>query len=276
MANFKTIITNAGLQIEEDAHASGAKIDLTQMAVGDGMGNPIVPDPAQVALARELFRAPINQLSGDQSNPGRFTAELVIPATVGGFTLREVGLFTSTGTLFAVGNLPDTYKPESTEGSFSDTVVRMVFEITNADVVNLFVDPNVTVATQDWVRNNLGAKDFLPGGTTNQVLTKRTNIDGDVEWRDPTEVNISVDCKQEIQTAAAGQDIFILATMSTTGVAVYVEGVRDFDFITLDNIRVKTTRTFPAGTRLMFVQNDPAAPYHNRLQRPGSYFFAQI
>lgn len=276
MPTFRTIMTQAGLEMIATAEVSGVPVELTEMAVGDGAGNPTTPSESQTTLIRELFRASINTLVKDVADPTKFTAELVIPASEGGFTIREGGLFASDGRLFAVCNLPATYKPEGSEGAFSDTIVRMVFIVTNADVVSLVVDPNVAVATQAWVLNNLGPELMIPGGTTNQVLMKNSNIDGDVDWRDPTDVTIAVNAVREIQTAADGQDTFILSTLSTTGTAVYIEGIREFYYTALDDIRIKLDRTLPEGTQVMFVQNDPAAPYLNRLQRPGFYFMAQF
>ena len=76
------------------------------MAVGDGNGNPTTPTESQTQLVRERFRATVNRVYQNPDMPTMFTAELIIPASVGGFTLREVGLFDSNGNLFIVGNLP--------------------------------------------------------------------------------------------------------------------------------------------------------------------------
>lgn len=273
---YRTILTTTGLQLIADAAANATQINLTQMAVGDGAGNPVEPVEAQGILAREMYRATPNVIEVLPGATNTFVAELTIPSTIGGFTIREAGLFTDSGQLFAVANLPATYKPVDTEGAFADTVVRMIFVVSNASVVNIYADPNVVLATRSWALNNIGPAQIIPGGTTSQVLTKRTNADGDVEWRDATEVNVTVNTLREIQTAADGQDTFILSTMSTTGTAVYVEGLREFDVSVVDNVTLVLSRGLPDGTRVMFVQNDPAAPYLNRLQRPGNYFFAQI
>lgn len=273
---YRTILTTTGIQLVADAAANGTQINLTQMAVGDGAGNPTTPAEPQTALVREMYRATPNVIELLPGTTDTFVAELTIPSTAGGFTIREAGLFTTTGQLFAVANLPATYKPVDTEGAFADTVVRMLFVVSNAAVVNIYADPNAVVATRSWALNNIGPAQVIPGGTTGQVLTKRTNVDGDVQWNDATDVTINVNTIREIQTAAEGQDTFILLTMSTTGTAVYVEGLREFDVSVIDDATLQLSSGLPAGTRVMFVQNDPAAPYLNRLQRPGNYFLAQI
>ena len=166
MPTFKTIHTLHGLQSMAAAESSGVPINLTHIAVGDGNGNAVEPSDDQTQLVRERYRAAVNRVYQDPANPLRFTAELVIPATEGGFTLREVGVFDADGALFVVGNLPDTYKPTAADGAFSDTVVRVEFMTANADVVTLQVDPNVAVATQTWITNNITAAALIPGGTT--------------------------------------------------------------------------------------------------------------
>lgn len=229
------------------------------MAVGDGNGNPVEPNPAQTFLARERYRAGINQLTVDPVVTNRFTAELVIPADEGGFTIREVGLYDVDGKLFAVGNVPDTYKPTPSEGAFSDTIVRMVFMVENASIVQVAIDPNVTVATHSWVINNVNATTVIPGGLTNQVLAKKSNADGDTEWRDPAAaVDVIVYSREETQTLAADQVEVDLAVLNTEGVAVYIEGVRlrDSEFTTPTVTQIVLAQAYPAGTRVTAVQNE--------------------
>lgn len=259
---YQTIHTTVGLSLMTSAEAIGRQINLTQMAVGDGNGNPMTPDPGMSNLVRERYRASVNRVYQDPIVSNKFSAELIIPSSVGGFTLREVGVFDSNGSLFVVGNLPDTYKPSSTDGAFSDTVIRVDFMVTNASVVQIVADPNVVVVTQKWVSNNVTAKALIPGGTTGQVLTKHSNADGDVMWDDPTNVNVFVDMVEEAQTLATGQTVVNWATVSNTGLAVYIEGIRlRADEWTKDpgvNTRITLAQSYPAGTKIVGAQNEPA------------------
>ena len=262
MATYKSIHTRAGLAAMASAEATGTPINLTQMAVGDGNGNAVNPDETQTTLVRELFRASVNRVFQSPTEPNRFTAELVIPATTGGFTLREVGVFTADGTLFAVGNLPATYKPVATEGAFADTVVRFEFLVTNASVITLAVDPNVAVATQQWISNNVTAAMLLPGGTTGQILRKHSNADGDTEWAAPTNVNVTVSAIEETQTLSASQTVVNWAVVNDTGLAVYIEGVRlrndQWTKHPTINTRITLAQSYPAGTKITGTQNEPA------------------
>lgn len=263
MPDFITIHTAAGLAAMARAEATGSEINLTHMAVGDGNGNPVTPTEGQATLVREMFRAPINRVFPAPSDPRRFTAELVIPATEGGFVMREVGVFDADGTLFAVGNLPETYKPEVGEGAFSDTVVRLEFMVANAGVITLQVDPNVAVASQQWITNNITAATIIPGGTTNEVLSKVSNADGDYEWRSAAAgVNITVDTIEETQTLAALQTAVVLTLTTTYGLALYIDGERlradEWTADDLDETLLELAENYPAGSMLTAVQNEPA------------------
>lgn len=259
---FQTIYTTSGLARMASAVATGTQIVLTNMAVGDGNGNPVTPTPGQTGLVRELYRHSVNRVYQKPGDLSRFVAELIVPASIGGFTMREVGVFDADGNLFAVGNLPDTYKPTASEGSYSDAVVRLEFVAANASVITLVVDPATAVATHTWVINNVTAATLLPGGTTHQVLRKKSNADGDTEWVDPTDANVVVDMIEESQTLAASQTVVTLATVTTNGLAVYIEGVRlradQWTPNATDPTKLTLATSYPAGTKLIAVQNEPA------------------
>lgn len=272
---YSTIHTNYGLQRLAQAETTGIPINLIEMAVGDGNGNETTPSPSQTNLVRERFRATINRVYQDASNPLRFTAELIVPASVGGFTLREVGVFDDSGSLFVVGNLPATYKPENDEGAYSDTVVRVDFLVSNASTITLQVDPNVVVVTQQWISNNVTAATIIPGGTTGQILAKESNADGDYIWKDPTDAIVVVDTIAEKQTLAASQTIVDLTETITYGLAVYIEGVRlpmgsgvdEWQPDPAITTRVILGKSYPAGSVFQGVNNEPAGSAPAPLER---------
>lgn len=263
---YKSIHTLVGLQLMAEAEGAGTQIQLTEMAVGDGNGNPVTPVETQTQLVRERFRANVNRVYQDPDTPTMFTAELIVPASAGGFTIREVGIFDNNGNLFVVGNLPATYKPTDADGAYSDTVIRVAFMVTNASIVTLQIDPNVVVATQSWIINNIKPATLFPGGTTGQILRKKSNADGDIEWGDPSLATIVVDVVEELQTLAAAQTTVTWAIVITTGLAVYIEGVRIPNVSGVDgwivdplnpNTQIILGKAYPAGTKILGVQNDP-------------------
>ncbi|EDA0856067.1 phage tail protein, partial [Salmonella enterica] len=82
---FKTIITDYGKQrLIAAMSPGGTKLTLTQMAVGDGGGNPTNPDTTSTALVNEVWRAAVNSVTVDKKHPNIIIVELLIPAEVGG------------------------------------------------------------------------------------------------------------------------------------------------------------------------------------------------
>ena len=100
-AIYFAIPTNAGLAKIANAIALGIPLKITAMAVGDGGGLAVTPDPAMTTLPGEKRRAPLNTLFQDPLNPAQLVAEQIIPENVGGWWIRCVGLYDDTGTLFA-------------------------------------------------------------------------------------------------------------------------------------------------------------------------------
>ncbi|MBX9761570.1 MAG: phage tail protein [Pseudomonadaceae bacterium] len=272
---FQTIHTKTGLRALARAEASGVPINLTHMAVGDGNGNPAPPNWEQTQLARERYRATINRVYPDPNDATRFTAELVIPATAGGWVMREVGVFDSNGELFVVGNLPDTYKPLPEEGSFGDALFRLEFTVGNASTVTIQVDPNIAAASQAWVINNITAAALIPGGTVGQLLGKKANADGAYEWQNPDAINVTVDTVAEKQLLAAGQTQVDLSAATTYGLAVYIDGLRldigagagEWQPDAGVPTRLHLGQSYPANTRITLVNNEPAGSAPAPLER---------
>ncbi|MDJ0037347.1 phage tail protein [Pantoea allii] len=148
---YYAIVTNLGAAKIANAAALGTKLNITQMAVGDGGGTLPTPNASQTKLVNEKRRAAINTLSIDPANASQVIAEQVIPETEGGFWIREMGLFDADGNLIAVCNTPETYKPALQEGSGRTQTVRMILIVNSTDAVTLKIDPSVVLATRQYV-----------------------------------------------------------------------------------------------------------------------------
>ncbi|HFI2115885.1 TPA: phage tail protein [Salmonella enterica] len=150
-AKFYTLLTDIGAAKLASAAALGMPLKITQMAVGDGGGVLPTPSAQQTALVAEKRRAALNMLYIDPQNSSQIIAEQVIPETEGGWWIREVGLFDDTGALIAVGNCPESYKPQLAEGSGRTQTVRMVLITSSTDNITLKIDPAVVLATRKYV-----------------------------------------------------------------------------------------------------------------------------
>lgn len=153
---FKTVITTAGAAKLAAATAPGGrKVNITTMAVGDGGGKLPVPDAGQTGLIHEVWRHALNKISQDKRNSNYIIAELVIPPEVGGFWMRELGLYDDAGTLIAVANMAESYKPALAEGSGRSQTCRMVIIVSSVASVELTIDTTTVMATQDYVDDKI-------------------------------------------------------------------------------------------------------------------------
>lgn len=151
MTKFYAIVTSTGAAKIANAVSLGTKLNITHMAVGDGGGTLPTPNASQTKLVNEVRRAALNSLTVDAANSSQIIAEQVIPENEGGFWIREMGLFDGDGTLIAVCNTAETYKPQLQEGSGRTQRLRMIIIVSSTDAVTLKVDPSVVLATRQYV-----------------------------------------------------------------------------------------------------------------------------
>ncbi|EBX2871917.1 hypothetical protein DRL66_01235 [Salmonella enterica subsp. enterica serovar Muenchen] len=153
---FKTIITDYGKQrLIAAMSPGGTKLTLTQMAVGDGGGNPTNPDTTNTALVNEVWRAAVNSVSVDKTHSNIIIVELLIPAEVGGFWIREAGIYDEFNKLVAICSLPASEKPLLEQGSGRAQTVRMTLVISDLSTINITIDSTTIIATNDYVDNSL-------------------------------------------------------------------------------------------------------------------------
>lgn len=184
-SQFFAILTNVGLAKQANADALGIAWKITQMGVGDASGTEPMPSATQTALINERRRAPLNQLKVDPTNSAIIIAEQVIPEDVGGWWIREIGLYDADGDLVAIANCAPSFKPLLTQGSGRTQVVRMNMIVSNASNVELKIDPSVVLATRAYVDakvleelNKLDSKQSVRVATTaNIALTGLQTID---------------------------------------------------------------------------------------------------
>ncbi|ECK6785606.1 phage tail protein [Salmonella enterica] len=153
---FKTIITDYGKQrLIAAMSPGGTKLTLTQMAVGDGGGNPTNPDTTSTALVNEVWRAAVNSVTVDKTHSNIIIVELLIPAEVGGFWIREAGIYDEFNKLVAVCSLPASEKPLLEQGSGRAQTVRMTLIVSDTSIVNITIDSTTIMATNEYVDNSL-------------------------------------------------------------------------------------------------------------------------
>lgn len=185
-SQFMAILTNVGAAKLADANALGIPWNLTALGVGDANGTDPVPSATQTKLINEQRRAPLNQLRVDPVNAAVIIAEQVIPADVGGWWIREIGLYDSDGDLVAVSNCAPSFKPALDQGSGRTQIVRMNFIVSSINNIVLKIDPAIVLATREYVdlsiADALNKQDFkhsvLVATTANIALSGLQTVDG--------------------------------------------------------------------------------------------------
>ncbi|WP_249744413.1 phage tail protein [Pseudomonas sp. SORT22] len=154
-SQFFAILTAVGEAKQANADALGVPWTFSQMGVGDANGTEPIPSRTQTRLINERRRAPLNQVKVDPANANIVIAEQIIPPDVGGWWIREIGLYDADNDLVAVANCAPSFKPLLSQGTGKTQVVRMNFIVTSAANVTLKIDPAVVLATREFVELRL-------------------------------------------------------------------------------------------------------------------------
>lgn len=144
---FYTILTDRGQSKLSTCIAEGRSLPLASIALGEGLAGAYYdPDGSEVALKSQAWSGAVNSIYRDSAHPTWVIAEAVVPVQDGGFYIREGGIYDTDGELFAIGKLPESYKPGPTTGSSKPMTILFVIEVGAAAQVTLMVD-NASVYT---------------------------------------------------------------------------------------------------------------------------------
>lgn len=158
LGSFGAFLTNTGIALDVNSKLTGAAIKLTHIAVGSGFNDAL--NEATDELTTEQYRTTINNLYVSSDDAGVLIAEARIPPDVGGWHIREAGIFDSEGNLYAVAKMPTTRKVKLSEGASDDILVQLKFYTSNTANVTLKIDPAVIMASRAWVYNILMERDL--------------------------------------------------------------------------------------------------------------------
>lgn len=175
---YITVVTDKGAErITAALLPDGEKLKITHFAVGDGNGSIPTPSASQTALVHEVYRGEVSNIHADGDSTTRIIVEGIIPASQGGFWVREIGLYDDQGVLIAVCSAPERYKPTPAEGATSVLNCQVHVVVSNTSAVQLKVLDNA----------------FLPDATTATrgltILSNATDSDDETKSATPKAVN---------------------------------------------------------------------------------------
>lgn len=145
-------LTRIGTNKLMEAQINNVKVKVKEFAVGDS-GLP--PNPEQTGLKNERWRGEVNRVYLDPTEESRIRVESVIPANVGGWWIREVGLIDEDGDLIAIAKYPETWKPSIESGTARETAITFIIQLSDTELIELVVDPNTVLVTQQVLKNEL-------------------------------------------------------------------------------------------------------------------------
>ena len=190
-SQYFAILTDYGTRAIAHALSQGQPLQLTQFAVGDGNGKAVTPTASATALVHQTHIAPVSAVSLDPRNNKQVIVELTIPENVGGFYIREMGVFDSQNKLIAYANCPESFKPTESSGSGKVQVLRMILKVESSSAVTLSIDNSVifvtrqqmapktiTATTQNGFDESGHSHEINKASTTQQGITQLTNDTG--------------------------------------------------------------------------------------------------
>lgn len=181
-SQYFAILTDYGTRAIAHALSQGQPLQLTQFAVGDGNGQTVTPTASTTALVHQTHIAPVSAVSLDPRNNKQVIVELTIPENIGGFYIREMGVFDSQNKLIAYANCPESFKPTESSGSGKVQVLRMILKVESSSAVTLSIDNSVIFVTrQQMTPKTITAttqNGFDESGHTHEIAKASTTQQG--------------------------------------------------------------------------------------------------
>ena len=190
-SQYFAILTDYGTRAIAHALSQGQPLQLTQFAVGDGNGKAVTPTASATALVHQTHIAPVSAVSLDPRNNKQVIVELTIPENIGGFYIREMGVFDAQNKLIAYANCPESFKPTESSGSGKVQVLRMILKVESSSAVTLSIDNSVifvtrqqmapkiiTATTQNGFDESGHSHEIAKASTTQQGIVQLTNDTG--------------------------------------------------------------------------------------------------
>ncbi len=184
---FYTILTNIGKAKIANSGVMGSKVNFVKFKIGDSGGNYYEPTEDQKDLVHTVYEGNITDIEIDTENSNWMKINLMIPANVGGFTIREYGVFDEDENMLAIAKCAESYKPIAEDGSTKELILRMILAVSNTKNVNLELDPTLVFVTKeelDGFKNSITTQlsDLMyqtAGGTATAItLTMQKLVDG--------------------------------------------------------------------------------------------------
>lgn len=254
-----TIFTDYGQQLITEAIANKTTINITKIAVGDGMGAIYTPVSTQTALKRETWSGPIDSVQVNPTNKNQVIFEGIVGANVGGFYIREIGLYDQANKLVAISDFPESFKALADQ---YELYVRMILQTGSADVTNIIVSKDMIYATKKYVDTETAKKYSKPTNgipKTDLTAAVQTSLEKADNAAPTTELAKTNQALTTHQADNVSHDTYVTcATSSAT--AEKVVTATDFTLVEGARITVKFANANTATTPTLKINTEVAKP----------------
>lgn len=236
MSDYYNILTNLGRSKITDLITSDTALENIQIAFGDGNGSVPTPNPARTALVNEVHRRPANKLQKHPTLTNSIIVDVVIPNNVGGFWIREFGIYFD-GVLICNGSLAPTFK-EASDDTVNTYRLKPYINVESDRLKVVEIESDLINATESWTQENfINRSEIVDNLTTNDAnkvasagtvkelqdnkLDKTDLKDASTEQKGVVQVNntLTSTSTTEALTAAQGKELSDNKLNSVSGVA---------------------------------------------------------
>ncbi|HFL2584419.1 TPA: phage tail protein [Clostridioides difficile] len=202
--SYYTILTDIGKAKIANASLIGEKVDFVKIQLGDGGGNEYNPTEEQTALKNIVWEGKVGNVKTDESMTNCLILESLIPASAGGFVVREIGYLDTEGNLLAISKYRSAYKPKVEDGAVIDMKVKTIFVVSNVNNIELKIDPTIIFATLKDLQDLDSKIDTTKTELTSNIETTKTELNnkiGDTTQLTTTDKTNIVSAINEVKTS---------------------------------------------------------------------------
>ncbi|HFL3680573.1 TPA: phage tail protein [Clostridioides difficile] len=193
--SYYTILTNIGKAKIANASLVGEKVDFFKIQLGDGGGNEYNPTEEQTVLKNIVWEGKVGNVKTDETMTNCLILESLIPASAGGFVVREIGYLDTEGNLLAISKYRSAYKPKVEDGAVIDMKVKTIFVVSNVNNIELKIDPTIIFATLKDIQD----LETKIGTVNTKIDTNKTELTSNIETA-KTELNNKIGDTTQLTT----------------------------------------------------------------------------